>query len=203
MRGRRQILELFERWDRRPRKIALADLMQSLGRLVIKASDLAEVIGFDDQAYLRTVIHCRDHYQAMVLCWQSGQSSPIHDHHGSNCAVRVVSGRATETRYCMAPCGRIRPAASVMHGPGSVTGCSGDDIHQMANLEKPGSALITLHVYSPAPAGWHSYPVCDTSLADDDRLIECPARTVRADLEHPASAGPIASHRKGAILWRR
>jgi cysteine dioxygenase len=203
MRGRRQILELFERWDHRSRRIALADLMQSLCSLVIKASDLSEVIGFDDQAYLRTVVHCQEHYQAMVLCWQSGQSSPIHDHRGSNCAVRVVSGRATETRYCVAPCGRIRPVASVVHGPGSVTGCSGDGIHQMANLEKPGSALITLHVYSPPPSGWRAYPVCDTSLADDDRLIERPARTVRADLEHASPGRAIKSERKGAISWRR
>jgi cysteine dioxygenase len=149
------------------------------------------------------VIHGRDHYQAMILCWQSGQSSPIHDHRGSNCAVRVVSGRATETRYRVAPCGRIRPVASVVHGPGSVTGCSGDGIHQMANLEKPGSALITIHVYSPPPSGWRAYAVCDTSLADDDRLIESPARTVRADLVHASPARATGSKRTPAISLRR
>ena len=203
MRGRQQILALFERLDRQERRIPLVELMQALKALVIKASDLADVTGFDDEAYLRTVVRGRDHYQAMVLCWKSGQSSPIHDHRGSNCAVRVVSGRATETRFTLAPCGQIRPVSSDVHGPGAVTGCSGNGIHQIANLERPGTDLITLHIYSPPPSGWQAYRICETTLADDDRLIRRPARTLRAELGHESPARPAGSKTRRAIPWRR
>lgn len=108
MRGRRQILDLFRRWDGLEQKIDLNVLMEALAGLVIKPSDLAGAVDFDDRSYLRTVIHGREHYQALVLCWRSGQSSPIHDHRALNCAVRVVSGCATERDSC----GSMRPARS-------------------------------------------------------------------------------------------
>jgi cysteine dioxygenase len=202
MRGRRQILSLFRRWDGQDQKIPLEELTEALAALAIKAADLAEAVSFDDRAYMRTVIHGRDHYQALVLCWRSGQSSPIHDHRGSNCAVRIVAGRATETRFKTAPCGRIAPIASLIHPSGSVTGCSGDDIHQVANLERTGNELITLHVYSPPPSSWRTFRVSDTTLADDDRLIRRPARTVRVELAHASANRPFGSKTKGGILWR-
>ena len=45
-------------------------------------------------------------YQAWVMCWRNGQRSPIHDHKGSSCAVRVLRGTLTETLFAFAPNGR-------------------------------------------------------------------------------------------------
>jgi cysteine dioxygenase len=202
MRGRRQILDLFRRWDDREQKIPLDELTEALAALAINAGDVAEAVCFDDRSYMRTVIHGRDHYQALLLCWRSGQSSPIHDHRGSNCAVRIVAGRATETRFSTSPCGRIAPVASHVHPAGCVTGCSGDDIHQMANLERIGTELVTLHVYSPPPSSWRTFRVCDTTLADDDRLIRRPARTVRVELGHAPPNRPLGPKTKGGMSWR-
>ncbi len=202
MRGRRQILDLFLRWDKHGEKIPLVELMESLESLVLTPDDLVEAVGFDERSYRRTVIHGCDHYEALILCWRSGQASPIHDHFGSNCAVRVVEGRATETRFVAAPCGRILPVGSQVHAAGSVSGCSGDEIHQMANLESSGNELITFHVYSPPPSGWRTYRVCDTTLADDDRLIRKPARTVRIELGHVSPIRRMGSRTRGGISWR-
>jgi cysteine dioxygenase len=198
MRGRRQILDLFQRWDGRDEEIPLAELTEALKGLVLEPDDLAKAVGFDRRSYRRTVIHGRDHYQALVLCWRSGQGSAIHDHLNSSCAVRVVEGRVTETLYRASPCGRLLPLGSEVHCAGSVTGCCGADIHQMANLEAPGNNLITLHVYSPPPAHWRSYRVSETTLADDDRLIRKPARTVRVDLgDDVSSTRPMSRKIKG------
>jgi cysteine dioxygenase len=202
MRGRRQILDLFHRWDEREQKIPLVELMESLEALVLTPADLVEAVGFDDRCYRRTVIHGCDHYEALILCWRSGQASPIHDHFGSNCAVRVVDGHATETRFVAAPCGRILPVGSQVHAPGSVSGCSGGEIHQMANLESSGNELITLHVYSPPPSSWRTYRICDTTLADDDRLIRKPARTVRVELGHVSPIRRMGSRARGGMSWR-
>jgi cysteine dioxygenase len=203
MRGRRQILDLFQRWDGLTAKIPLVELMEALGGLAIEAGDLVEAVGFDARSYRRTVIHTRDHYQALVLCWRSGQGSPIHDHCGSNCAVRVVAGRATETRFVAAPCGRLMPVTSQVHATGSVTGCSGDETHQLANLESSGSDLITLHVYSPPPSLWRSYRVSETTLADDDRLIRKPARTIRVELGHVSPMRRLSAKARRGMSWHR
>jgi cysteine dioxygenase len=40
-----------------------------------------------------------DIYQLLILCWQAGQASPIHDHQGQDCWMYVVEGVIKETLY--------------------------------------------------------------------------------------------------------
>ena len=54
---------------------------------------------FGDDHYVRNLVHDGPAYQALLLCWKTGQRSPIHDHHGSNCAVMIIQGTATETLF--------------------------------------------------------------------------------------------------------
>ncbi len=132
-------MDVLRRWDARQDAIPLAELMKTLGYLSIERDDLAGAVAFDDESYSRVSIRKRPHFEALVLCWRSGQFSPIHDHAGSSCAVRVVAGRATETRFARSPCGRLVPVRSILHDAGTVTGARDEGIHQMANLEAPGN----------------------------------------------------------------
>ena len=61
MRGRRGLLSLLGRWDARDAAIPAAELIAAIGGLRIDADDLADVIGFDEGCYRRTIIHCRTH----------------------------------------------------------------------------------------------------------------------------------------------
>jgi uncharacterized NAD(P)/FAD-binding protein YdhS len=183
MRGCQRMLELFDMWDARGQIIALAELIESLKGLDLNRSDLDEVLTFNERTYGRASIWRRPNYEALVLCWKSGQRSPIHDHAGSSCAVRVIEGRATETRFVKSPCGRLVPHQSRTFSAGAVTGCRDSGTHQMANLEPPGRDLITLHVYSPPPASnWRFYSLDATTLADHDRLIADRPETLVVDL---------------------
>jgi cysteine dioxygenase len=197
MQGRRQLLSLFRRWDRREVPISTAELIAALESLRIGRDDLADAIGFDDGCYRRNIIHSRPHYQALVLCWRSGQRSPIHDHRGSNCVVRVIAGRASETRFGPTPSGRLVPMWSHEHLEGSTSACCGDEIHQMGNYQAPGQDLITLHLYTPPPAAWRFYEVKETTLAGHDRLIRKPARTVRIELGHLSGSKPMGRKVRG------
>jgi cysteine dioxygenase len=175
----------------------MAELRASLEALRIGPRDLADVIGFDDGCYRRTIIHGRPHYQALVLCWRSGQRSPIHDHRGSSCVVRVVRGCACETRFDPTPSGRLVPSTTHEHAEGATTACCGAEIHQMGNFDAPGRDLVTLHVYSPPPLHWRFYEVKETTLADHDRLIRKPARTLRQELIDWSPARPLGRKSKG------
>ncbi len=181
MRGYQQILELFDAWDAREDAIPFGDLVASLKGLELERADLAGALIFADRNYRRIAVRRRPHYEALVLCWKSGQRSPIHNHLGSSCVVRVVEGRATETQYVFSPCGRLLPQRSRMYPAGSVTGCRDEAIHQMANLEAPGQDLITLHVYSPPPSSWNYFKLNVTTLADHDVLLSEGNQTVVVD----------------------
>ena len=181
MEERSGLAELLALWDQREGAISYTELRARVSALDLNAADLAQWIIFEERCYCRVAIHRRPHYEVLVLCWQSGQVSAIHDHEGSSCVVRVVAGCATETRYCQSPCGRLVPRRSRDHGPGRVLGCRGDGIHQMGNLASTGEDLVTLHVYSPPPGSWNFYALADTTLAGHDRLIRIGPRTIVAD----------------------
>jgi uncharacterized NAD(P)/FAD-binding protein YdhS/predicted metal-dependent enzyme (double-stranded beta helix superfamily) len=181
MRGYHQILELFDAWDERSGAIPFGDLVESLRGLEVERADLAGALVFADRNYRRIAIRRRPHYEALVLCWKSGQRSPIHNHLGSSCVVRVVEGRATETQYVFSPCGKLVPQRSRTYAAGSVTGCRDEAIHQMANLEPQGHDLITLHVYSPPPASWNYFELDLTTLADHDALLREGNQTLIVD----------------------
>lgn len=194
--GLPRLAELLRLWDERGEAIPLAELKRGLSGLDLSAEDLGAAVGFDDRSYRRATIHATPHYEMLVLCWKSGQASPIHDHSGSACAVLVVEGRATETRYRRTPCGHLAPTRATTMAPGSVTCCRGDCTHQMANLERAGDDLVTLHVYSPPPAGWRFHTLDQTILSDNDRLIRDRPSTVRVDLGHPPVSRPLGRQRR-------
>ena len=153
--------ELLAGWDRLDAPLPQAVLLDEVRRLSISLDDLKPYVRFGRCAYRRNLVKSGPTYQVLVLCWRSGQRSPIHDHRGSGCAVRVIEGVATETMFERGPCGLVYPTHSLWHVAGSVCGQSDDGIHQMGNLQSPGHDLITLHVYSPALAGMRTYTLRD------------------------------------------
>jgi cysteine dioxygenase len=197
MPGRCELLDSFVRWDRWETPLSMSELVRTVEGLELRRDDLGDVLGFDEGCYRRTVIHARPHYQVLVLCWRSEQRSPIHDHCGSNCVVRVIEGRATETRFARTACGRLVPVWSHEHIEGAVAASCGEEIHQMGNFEPSGHDLITLHLYSPPPSRWRFYEVGETTLADHDLLINKPARTVRIELGHDLPDRPMGSKARG------
>jgi cysteine dioxygenase len=203
------MLELFTIWDGRDEAIPCAELIASLKELELERSDLEEVLTFDERTYGRASIRRRPHYEALILGWRSGQRSPIHDHLGSSCAVRVIEGRATETRFVKSPCGWLVPERSRTFAAGCVTGCRDSSTHQMANLEPPGHDLITLHVYSPPASHWQFYPLDATTLADHDRLIWDRPETVVVDFardvgcEHVAIDPPLKERLSETTVVRK
>jgi cysteine dioxygenase len=159
---------LLAGWDRRDAPLSQADLLRGLRSLSISAEDLKPYVRFGRSAYRRNLVHRGPAYQVLVLCWRSGQRSPIHDHHGCGCAVRVIEGIATETMFERSPCGMVYPTRSLWRVAGSICGKSDDGIHQMGNLQPPGHDLITLHVYSPALTGMRIYTL-GNSLNEEKR----------------------------------
>ena len=88
-------------------------------------------------------------YHLLVLCWKNGQRSPIHDHAGSTCGVRVLRGVLTETTFAFAPNGHVKAVGSRDLAEGQVCGTQDDDLHQISNLQAGEADLVTLHVYTP------------------------------------------------------
>jgi len=147
--GRPGLISLLARWDLLPSAIPENEVRLSLAALSLDRDALQGCVHFNERAYQRNLIHFTDSYEVLVLCWRSGQRSPIHDHGESTCAVLVVEGVATETLFVAKPGRRLVEAQARRNEAGTVLISQGRDIHQVSNLEAPGQDLISLHVYSP------------------------------------------------------
>lgn len=49
--------------------------------------------------YTRTLVGFDSHFVALLLCWEKGQRSPIHDHAGASCWVKMLAGDLEEVLY--------------------------------------------------------------------------------------------------------
>ena len=164
--------ELFGYLDGLKRRAPLAELTARLTDLDVDADDLADFIHFSSRAYMRNLARAGPWYHALVLCWKNGQRSPIHDHAGSSCGMRVLRGTLTETIFDMAPNGHVYATFSRQLSPGEVSGSEDDDMHQVSNLQAGNADLVTLHVYTPPLVWMGTYSIYDTSRGQEPMLLE-------------------------------
>ena len=130
-------------------QVPLHVLKVYLQQLKITLDDIKDYVQFSPDRYRRNLLHDESGYQALVICWKSGQRSPIHNHKGSSCGVRILKGVATETLFATAPNNLVYPTNSEWLYEGEVTGSEDDDVHQVSNLQDEDHDLVTLHIYSP------------------------------------------------------
>ncbi len=133
-------LHLFEQ------RISLDELTDHLDDDSISRDLLADHIHFSDERYSRNLLAYGPQFYALVLCWKPGQASPIHDHKGASCGVRVIEGVATETSFGWQGDRLIEKSITTMNA-GEVCGSFDDDIHEIRNYGDTN--LVTLHIYSP------------------------------------------------------
>lgn len=106
--------------------------------------------------YTRSIVgYSPGQFIALLLCWAPGQQSPIHDHTGAHCFVKMLEGRLREERFDWSANG----GASEVVGLAELSATdanlpsvafSHDDIglHRIRNPCTEEGA-VSLHIYSP------------------------------------------------------
>ncbi len=140
-----------------PEKVAsVSDLLQAVS---VADGEWQDFVRFDGKKYTRNLIAHDASFTVLLLCWNSSQCSPIHDHAGSSCWVKVLKGRLRERRFAMpggsaftggaAQEAALEQISDVTLGAGEV--CYINDsqgVHDMGN-PSADEGTVTLHVYSP------------------------------------------------------
>ena len=157
-------VQAFVELDQYTGRIPLAVLQDWLARTRVTLELVRPFLRFSPDRYVRNLMYAGPSYQALVLCWLSGQRSPIHDHVGSSCAVRVIQGVATETTFARAASGLVYATGSRHLAAGDYCASQDDDVHQMSNLQPHGLELVTLHIYSPALLSMNAYSIADARV---------------------------------------
>ena len=162
----RDLDDLFAYLDALQGRAPLDELKNVLARCEVEIEDVARFVRFSERCYQRIPLRGGDWFQAWVMCWRNGQRSPIHDHAASACAVCILDGTATVTRFERAANGHIKAVASEDFPPGTVVASQDADVHQVSNLMARGD-LVTLHTYTPPLLRMGTYSILDATRSVD------------------------------------
>jgi hypothetical protein len=100
---------------------------------------------FDTAHYVRHPIHLGADWEVMLIAWESGQKTPIHDHRGSMGSMAVFSGSLVEERFDT-PGQKPDLIDRTTRGSGDVSETGPEVLHRLF----PGKGrAISLHVYRP------------------------------------------------------
>jgi cysteine dioxygenase len=168
----RTLQSFFTYLDALKGRAPLEELTAHMAELEAECADFDPQVRFSERGYLRNLVRAGPWYNALILCWKNGQRSPIHDHKGSSCGVRVLRGTLTETLFELTPNGHVKATFSRDLLPGCVIGSEDTDIHQVSNLQLGDADLVTLHVYSPPLLWMGTYSLTDTTRGKEAMFVE-------------------------------
>jgi cysteine dioxygenase len=121
--------------------------------------DVRDYVRYEPGHYQRNLVCQGPWYELLVICWRSGQRSPIHNHAKSTCGLKVLSGICTETYFAHSPCGQVVALSSHELPAGAVCASEDEDTHQVSNVQAPGTDLVTMHIYSPPLRAMKKYSI--------------------------------------------
>jgi len=167
----RPLIEYLDGLEQRASVERVRELLESAD---VTLDDVRDFVRYDPGQYQRNLLAINTWYEVLVICWQSGQRSPIHNHARSTCGLKVLSGVCTETIFDHSPCGQVVALSSQNLTAGYISASQDEDTHQVSNLQAPGEDLVTLHIYSPPLRSMKKFSITGP-MAEEWRppIMEC------------------------------
>jgi cysteine dioxygenase len=121
--------------------------VEILHSLSIDPAEVDSYHSWSDKKYTRNCVVENDAFELILICWEPGQSTPIHDHGGEKCWVYVMEGAIKEILYDKVADGEPMVKRSTTSKVGDVSFIS--DVMGCHSLENPtDSRACTLHLYA-------------------------------------------------------
>lgn len=113
----------------------------------IASSAFEPFCSWSNESYTRNCIVENERFELILLCWEEGQLTPIHDHGGEECWVRIIQGDFKETIYQEDETGILNVVKSTFSKPNDI--CYMVDFmgyHRLENINNGRS--MSLHLYA-------------------------------------------------------
>lgn len=164
-------------------------------------ASLERYLFYEATHYTRNLIYKCDLFELLAVCWEPGQTSPVHNHQGQSCWMAVPIGRLAVQNYELLRANgpghcELRLADRIVMDPGHPSFVDPEEpIHSVLNLPEHGARATSLHVYS------RPYDRCMVYAPERNACWEVPLfydseygrRTPR-----PVSASPGSDRASGA-----
>ncbi len=127
-----------------------------LERYAVPGHDLEVYFRWNTRHYTRTCIHRNEDLELLVICYEPGQSTSIHDFNSQSAWVYPLVGEVVEERFELRPDGNLQRMNEVQLSAGD-SGCftSNKGIHRFSN--RGTERAVTLNLYAKPMSQWRVY----------------------------------------------
>ncbi len=131
--------------------------LDTLKRIQIPIREYEKYYSWNSDRYTRNSIFENEQFEILLVCFEKGQGSPIHDYDFNEAWITVVQGKLREEKFRQHPRGnRLEKVSSVNLMPGDFTFISGQvGIHRYFNIFENRSVCLCL--YSKPVKRWKIY----------------------------------------------
>lgn len=126
---------------------------------------------WSDESYTRNCIIDDEKFELILLCWEPGQITPIHDHGGEECWVKIIEGDFRETIYKDDAAGDLNKVKSSVAKTNDVTYMIDFmGFHSLENLSNKRS--MSLHLYAKPIRSCNMYDKDTGKLVNKDLVYD-------------------------------
>jgi cysteine dioxygenase len=136
------VREIIEAAGRAPDRPTPGSLVERIARETERHLDRVE---FSAARYVRHAILLWEDWEVMLIAWEKGQITPIHDHRGVLGAMAVLSGSLHEERFST-PTQTLELSDSRSRAEGDLCEIGPTELHRL--IPQSGRA-VSLHLYRP------------------------------------------------------
>jgi len=120
----------------------------------------------------------------LILVWNPGKGSPIHDHANAHCVMKILKGSLKETIY-EAPQGDLpstpKATKETIHGQDEVTYISDKiGLHKISNASET-EAAVSLHLYTPPHAANFGFNLFCEKTGKRTHINQCNVFSIRGE----------------------
>lgn len=132
------------------------DFGRILERYTFPSHDLLPYLRWNQKHYTRTCVVRNVRFELLVICYEPGQRTSIHDYDSTSAWVQPLMGEVMEERFQCDLDGGIRLKQASRLSKGVPTALPRDSsIHRFTNAG--AERAITLNLYAPPMSQWRVY----------------------------------------------
>jgi cysteine dioxygenase len=158
------LTSIVERLQSLTNPVDVAEGLSLLEAISVSSATASAWTRFDERFYTRTSVFRNAQAELLVMGWLGGQMSPLHNHRGSICALKVLAGEGIEVSYERSAIGLLAPTTVSQQKTGFLSASADADVHQVGNAKE--LPLVTLHLYSPPLDGAQYFEQSESVLFD-------------------------------------
>lgn len=124
------------------------------------AIDFKSFESWASEKYTRNCLYKDEQFELLLICWDAGQETSIHNHDGEDCWVCVLRGEMEEVFYSLDQSNGLKEEGSRFILPHQLSFMNDKiGLHKLVNSYQGKS--VSLHVYAKPIKQCHFY--CETS----------------------------------------